>query len=81
MVVTDEEMRQMVAEVHGFFFREHILGEPTRAEQLDKMLTFRRSSRVAWKVFTWLLAGAAAIAGGVAAIEKAGGIVSKWISG
>ena len=46
-------------EIHAFFFREHITGQPSRAQQIDEVLMAVRTGRNAFRAIAWLLGGVA----------------------
>lgn len=68
--MTDEE-RQMLTEVHGFLFRKEYESKPTRAEQIDKLLTSVATGKVGVRVALW-------IAGALVAVGAALSQIKDW---
>jgi hypothetical protein len=68
--MTDEE-RQMLSEVHGFLFRKEYASKPTRAEQLDKLLSGVATGKMTVRAALW-------VAGALVAVGAAISQVKGW---
>ena len=66
-----EEEHQMIKRTHDFWFAPHVEGKPTRAEQIDELLSGVRAGKLGFRVALYL-------AGFVAAVGAAYGSVRGW---
>jgi len=67
--------------MHEFWFKPPIMGNVSRAEQIDQLLGFRRNTKFAGRVFAWLFGGAVAITALISNAEKAFRSMLAWLSG
>lgn len=58
--MTDEE-RAMITDMHRFWFEPVGPKQPSRAEELDQMLTAFRTGKFSVRAFLWLCAMVAAV--------------------
>lgn len=64
-----QKILEMVRRGDDFLFQPHIQGKPTRAEQLDELLSAVRAGKIGTRITLW-------IAGVIAAF---GAIWSNWV--
>lgn len=64
-----EEESQMVREMHDFWHKPDVPGKPTRAAQVDEVLTAMRAGKMGARVVVWI-SGAIITVGGAIAIAR-----------
>lgn len=56
-----EKEREQLQNLHDFFFKSHLEGKPTRAEQLDEVLMAVRAGKFGSRIILWLAGFVAAL--------------------
>lgn len=52
--MTSEDLDQKIEELHAFWFKPPVLGQPSRAEQIDTLLTLTRNSKFTFRAALWI---------------------------
>lgn len=63
----EQSVERKIDEMHKFWFTPPVLGQPSRAEQIDALLTLTRNSRFTIRAVLW--ASSAILAAGTAYIK------------
>ena len=70
--MTQEQRDQMQKEIHDWLFDEIISGQPSRAAQIDQILSTTRAGKIGFSLFLRFCGAVIAVAGAWAAIKSIG---------
>jgi len=62
-----EQESKMVREMHDFWHKPDVLGKPTRAAQVDEILTAMRAGKMGARIIVWICGAIITVGGAVAA--------------
>lgn len=66
--MTDEESK-MVREMHDFWHKPDVAGKPTRAAQIDEVLTAMRAGKMSARIIVWICGAIITVASAAAALK------------
>jgi len=70
--MTDDQQKQL-QELHDYFMRSDVAGKPSRAHQIDEILTAYRTGKFSVRAFLWLCGAVIAVATAYSAVRGWGG--------